>query len=177
MLLSDNMSRMAALKSMLLSERNRVALSVISAILCSVFELIFWVYLYLVVSAIYHGQTVAVYLLLMCMAVIMRYALYGLAVWQAHLAAYHIIQKVRQHLVLALAKMRIDKLRSLSRGDIEKRITDECQSLEPLIAHHGTDIINGLLMPIFMVGLLFSIDWRLALIALIPLPLAMGAQI
>ncbi|EJL6490871.1 ABC transporter ATP-binding protein [Vibrio cholerae] len=177
MLLSDNMSRMAALKSMLLSERNRVVLSVISAILCSVFELIFWVYLYLVVSAIYHGQTVAVYLLLMCMAVIMRYALYGLAVWQAHLAAYHIIQKVRQHLVLALAKMRIDKLRSLSRGDIEKRITDECQSLEPLIAHHGTDIINGLLMPIFMVGLLFSIDWRLALIALIPLPLAMGAQI
>lgn len=177
MLLSHHMSRMTALKSLLFSERNRVTLSITSAILCSVFELISWIFLYLAVTAIYHNESVTAYFLMMCLTVMGRYAFYALAVWQAHLAAYHIIQKVRQHLVRALAKMRMDKLRSLSRGDIEKRITDECQSLEPLIAHHGTDIINGLLMPLFMVGFLFYIDWRLALIALMPLPLAMTAQI
>ncbi|MBF4217647.1 ABC transporter transmembrane domain-containing protein, partial [Vibrio anguillarum] len=177
MLLSHHMSRMTALKSLLFSERNRVTLSITSAILCSVFELISWIFLYLAVTAIYHNESATAYFLMMCLTVMGRYAFYALAVWQAHLAAYHIIQKVRQHLVRALAKMRMDKLRSLSRGDIEKRITDECQSLEPLIAHHGTDIINGLLMPLFMVGLLFYIDWRLALIALMPLPLAMTAQI
>ncbi|ASU23781.1 ABC transporter permease [Vibrio qinghaiensis] len=177
MLLSHHMSRMTALKSLLFSERNRVTLSITSAILCSVFELISWIFLYLAVTAIYHNESATAYFLMMCLTVMGRYAFYALAVWQAHLAAYHIIQKVRQHLVRALAKMRMDKLRSLSRGDIEKRITDECQSLEPLIAHHGTDIINGLLMPLFMVGFLFYIDWRLALIALMPLPLAMTAQI
>ncbi|ENM5902627.1 ABC transporter ATP-binding protein [Vibrio mimicus] len=177
MLLAQSMSRMAALKSMLVSERNRVVISASSAVLCSLVEWVSWVFFYLSVMAIYHGQSPLVYLIAMAIALSVRYAFYALAVWFAHLAAYHIIQNVRQHMVRSLAKMKIDKLRSLKRGDIEKRITDECQSLEPLIAHHGTDMINGVLMPILMVGMLFYIDWRLALLALAPLPLAMVAQI
>ncbi|MEF2484175.1 ABC transporter ATP-binding protein [Vibrio mimicus] len=177
MLLAQSMSRLAALKSMLVSERNRVVISASSAVLCSLVEWVSWVFFYLSVMAIYHGQSPLVYLIAMAIALFVRYAFYALAVWFAHLAAYHIIQNVRQHMVRSLAKMKIDKLRSLKRGDIEKRITDECQSLEPLIAHHGTDMINGVLMPILMVGMLFYIDWRLALLALAPLPLAMAAQI
>ncbi|EMB49142.1 putative HLYB/MSBA FAMILY ABC TRANSPORTER [Vibrio mimicus] len=177
MLLAQSMSRMAALKSMLVSERNRVVISASSAVLCSLVEWVSWVFFYLSVMAIYHGQSPLVYLIAMAIALSVRYAFYALAVWFAHLAAYHIIQNVRQHMVRSLAKMKIDQLRSLKRGDIEKRITDECQSLEPLIAHHGTDMINGVLMPILMVGMLFYIDWRLALLALAPLPLAMVAQI
>ncbi|MFW7524926.1 ABC transporter ATP-binding protein [Vibrio ostreicida] len=176
MLLSSNMSRMAALKAMLLSERRRVGFSMISAVLCSVMELLPWLFLYFAAHTIYVGQSPTQYLLLMAITLVARYALYALAVWSAHLAAYHIIQKTRQHMVLALAKMNIDTLRCLKRGDIEKRVSDDCQSLEPLIAHHSTDIINGLLMPFLMISVLFYIDWRLALIALAPLPLAVIVQ-
>ncbi|WP_342668973.1 ABC transporter transmembrane domain-containing protein [Vibrio sonorensis] len=94
------------------------------------------------------------------------------AVWQAHLVAYHVIQKVRQFIVNALARMPSEKLHRFHRADLEKRVSDDCQKLEPLIAHHGTDIINGLILPFLMIGLLFFIDWRLAVVALIPLPLA-----
>ncbi len=176
MLLSKNMNRSTAFKVMLSSEKYRILTSISCAVLCSFVEVIPWLYLYFSLNAIYAGNSVHTYLAIMAIALIVRYALYALAVWYAHLAAYHIIQKVRQHLVEALAHMKIDKLRRLKRGDIERRIADDCQNLEPLIAHHGTDIVNGLLMPVFITALLFYIDWRLALIALAPLPLALTAQ-
>lgn len=176
MLLTKDMNRLAAFKVMLSSEKRRVWVSICSAVLCSFVEIIPWLCLYFSLNAIYEGSSPYMYLVTMAIALIVRYALYTVAIWYAHLAAYHIIQKVRQHLVMALAHMKIDKLRGLKRGDIEKRITDDCQSLEPLIAHHGTDIINGLLMPVLMTSFLFYIDWRLAIIALVPLPLALSAQ-
>ncbi|QDO84843.1 ABC transporter ATP-binding protein [Shewanella psychropiezotolerans] len=176
MLLSNDMSRMTAFKAMLSCEQRRVRISIGCAVLCSMVEMVPWLCLYFFVQAIYDQQSPYEYLVVMVGALMARYALYTLAVWYAHLAAYHIIQKIRQHMVLALANMKIDKLRSLKRGDIEKRISDDCQSLEPLIAHHGTDIINGVLMPLFMTVFLFYIDWRIALIALAPLPLALSAQ-
>lgn len=49
--------------------------------------------------------------------------------------------------------------------------------MEPLIAHHGVDIVNGVAMPLLLIGLLFVIDWRLGLVALAPLPLALLIQI
>ncbi|MBF4437048.1 ABC transporter ATP-binding protein, partial [Vibrio anguillarum] len=69
MLLSHHMSRMTALKSLLFSERNRVTLSITSAILCSVFELISWIFLYLAVTAIYHNESATAYFLMMCLTV------------------------------------------------------------------------------------------------------------
>ncbi len=170
------MNSLSAFKAMLSSEKYRVWVSLSSAVLCSLVEVIPWLCLYFSLNAIYAGSSAYTYLVVMAITLILRYLFYTLAVWYAHLAGYHIIQKVRQHLVKALAEMKIDRLRRLKRGDIERRISDDCQNLEPLIAHHGTDIVNGLLMPILITSLLFYIDWRLAMIALAPLPLALFAQ-
>ncbi|ERB63659.1 ABC transporter ATP-binding protein [Vibrio coralliilyticus OCN008] len=177
MLLSKDMRRGEALKAMLQSERRQVALSLGSAVMCSLVEVVPWVCLLLSLEAMASGESPILYLLVFVIALLGRYGLYAFAVWLAHLAAYQIIQKTRQHIVRALASMKIEQLRSQKRGDIEKRLSDDCQSLEPLIAHHGTDVINGLLMPALLTILMGYIDWRLALIALLPLPVALGVQI
>lgn len=177
MLLSKDMRRGEALKAMLQSERRQVALSLGSAVMCSLVEVVPWVCLLLSLEAMASGESPILYLLVFVIALLGRYGLYAFAVWLAHLAAYQIIQKTRQHIVRALASMKIEQLRSQKRGDIEKRLSDDCQSLEPLIAHHGTDVINGLLMPVLLTILMGYIDWRLALIALLPLPVALGVQI
>ncbi|NRF13328.1 ATP-binding cassette domain-containing protein [Vibrio coralliilyticus] len=177
MLLSKDMSRGEALKAMLQSERRQIAFSLGSAVMCSLVEVVPWVCLFLSLEAMASGESPILYLLVFVVALLWRYGLYAFAVWLAHLAAYQIIQKTRQHIVRALASMKIEQLRSQKRGDIEKRLSDDCQSLEPLIAHHGTDVINGLLMPILLTILMGYIDWRLALIALLPLPVALGVQI
>ena len=177
MLLSKEMSRGVAFKSMLQSERRQVALSLAGAVLASLVEVIPWLCLLFSLQALALKEPLSSYLIVFVVALSIRYGLYVFSVWQAHLAAYHIIQKTRQHIIRALAEMNIEQLRIQKRGDIEKRLSDDCQSLEPLIAHHGTDVINGLLMPVFLTILLGYIDWRLALIALLPLPVALVVQI
>ncbi|UXI03605.1 ATP-binding cassette domain-containing protein [Photobacterium sp. TY1-4] len=177
MLLSKDMSRTGAFRTMLQSERRQVALSLGCAVACSLVEVVPWLCLFFSLETVASGESPIPYLIVFVVALLGRYGLYAFAVWLAHLAAYQIIQKTRQHIVRALASMKIEQLRSMKRGDIEKRLSDDCQSLEPLIAHHGTDVINGLMMPVLLTILMGYIDWRLALIALLPLPVALIVQI
>ncbi|MBU2898690.1 ATP-binding cassette domain-containing protein [Vibrio hepatarius] len=177
MLLSKDMSRGEALIAMLKSERRNVIFSIGSAVLCSLVEVLPWLCLLFSLEALVSEESPILYLSIFAIALFGRYGLYAFAIWMAHIAAYQIIQKARQHIVRALASMDIEYVRSQQRGDIEKRLSDDCQGLEPLIAHHGTDVINGVLMPILLTLVLTYIDWRLALVALLPLPVALGVQI
>lgn len=144
--------------------------------LCVLAELAIWICLYAALSKYLNTQSLYFYLALMTIAICARYFFYTISVWQAHLAAYQIIQTIRQKLVGALSKMPTAKLMQYHRGDLEKRLSDDCQSLEPLIAHHTTDIITGTLLPLVLLGFMVNIDWQLGLIALSPLPLAVIAQ-
>ncbi|WP_087023129.1 ATP-binding cassette domain-containing protein [Thaumasiovibrio subtropicus] len=176
MYLTQHQNRFQALKQMLDSERQRLFLSLSSALLCTLIEIVPWISLYVGLIAVTQGESALSAFLCMAIAIVVRYGLYMVAVWQAHLVAYHVIQKVRQHMINALALLSSEQFQTYHRGDVEKRITDDTQSLEPLIAHHSTDIINGVLMPILMIGLMFFIDWRLGVIALLPLPVAAVVQ-
>ena len=176
MRLTHTMSRKQTFLTILRNEPTRVMISISCVILASIVELIPWLAIYLSAQAIVNQQPIIMHSMVILVAIIVRYTLYSTAVWQAHLVAYHVIAKIRQHIISALAYMPVEKLKDFRQADLEKRISDDCQQLEPLIAHHGTDIINGLLMPIFLTCLLFYIDWRIGLIAFIPLPIAAAIQ-
>lgn len=176
MYLTDKMSAKQALTSIIKSENKRIVYTTISAILSVVAEVITWISLYFALNSVFSTQQPSIHFALMGVAICARYFLYSVSVWQAHLAAYHIIQNLRQKLIVALSQMPTDQLVQYHRGDLEKRLNEDCQSLEPLIAHHTTDIITGILLPIALIGYMFTIDWQLGLIALIPLPLAVIAQ-
>ncbi len=176
MYLSDKMSVTQALIALLKTEKKRITYTSVSAVLCVFAELATWICLYVALSNYLNTQSLNFYLALMTIAVCVRYFFYAISVWQAHLAAYQVIQTIRQKLVRALSEMPTVKLMQYHRGDLEKRLNDDCQSLEPLIAHHTTDIITGTLLPFVLLGFMVSIDWQLGLIALSPLPLAVIAQ-
>ncbi|WP_413282434.1 ATP-binding cassette domain-containing protein [Vibrio sp. MA40-2] len=175
--LTNTMSATQVLKSILSTEKKRLSTVAISALLCTFSELLVWVSLYLIIKSLVEGQINSFYFLAITGALFVRYSLYTLSLWQAHLAAYQIIQRVRQYIVKSMAVMSADLLLTFHRGDLEKRLNDDCQNLEPLIAHHTTDIINGIVLPLLLSTFLIWIDWRLGLIALTPLPLALLAQI
>ncbi|WP_432454242.1 ABC transporter ATP-binding protein [Agarivorans sp. QJM3NY_29] len=176
MLVNQSMSRKQAFLSILKETHLRVITSIVCAVLASIIELIPWLCVYLGAQSMLAQQPIGDYVLLLSGALIIRYLLHSCALWQAHLVAYHVISKLRQHIILSLAEMPVERLKTWHRADLEKRISEDCQALEPLIAHHSTDIINGILMPILLAGLLFYIDWRIGLIAFIPLPIAASIQ-
>ncbi|WP_342668972.1 hypothetical protein [Vibrio sonorensis] len=68
MYLNESMGRGEALKSMLSTERPRMFLSIFSALLCTVVEIVPWVSLYLGANALYAGEPIYQYLLAMTFA-------------------------------------------------------------------------------------------------------------
>ena len=176
MYLTEKMNTIEVLKSILSTEKNRFSVVVISATLCAFLDFFFWVDLFLIVTTLTKNQSINLYLIIMVSILVTRYCLYAVSLWQAHITAYQIIQKLRQFIIKAMAIMPMEMLQTYHRGDLEKRINDDCQSIEPLIAHHTTDIITGLMSPLLLSSILFWIDWHLALIALSPLPLAVLVQ-
>jgi ATP-binding cassette subfamily B protein len=61
-------------------------------------------------------------------------------------------------------------------GKIKKVLYEDVEELENFIAHHIPDLVTGIVLPLIIVGYLFTVDWRMALIALLPLPLALFMQ-
>lgn len=174
--LTKNMNGLDALKAILSTEKARLLVVSISAILCTFLDFIFWIDLFLIVTAIAKHQYIQSHIVVMALILVTRYCLMTLSIYQAHITAYQIIQKLRQFIIKRIALMSIERLQTYHRGDLEKRINHDCQSIEPLIAHHSTNIIIGLMTPILLSSILFWIDWRLGMIAISPLPLAILVQ-
>lgn len=175
--LINSMSPFQVLFTVIVAEKRRMLVAALCAVCCAVLELLLWVFLFQFLQSLSSESHQPMYFVAMLFAVGVRYAFYTISVWQSHLAAYQIIQNIRQHIIHALAKMQTEELKMFHRGDLEKRVNDDCQSLEPVIAHHTTNIIIGLTQPLLLGAFLFWLDWTLALIALSPLPLALIAQI
>ncbi len=61
-----------------------------------------------------------------------------------------------------------------SSGQLMK-IIDQCvEKMESFIAHQIPDIVSALIFPLIYIGLMLKIDWRLGLMSLVPLFLAVG---
>ena len=174
--LINSMSPLQVLLTVVTAEKQRMLIAIICAVFCALLELSLWMFLFYFLQSLSSEAHQPIYIAAMIAAIVLRYGFYTASVWQSHLAAYHIIQKVRQHIVRALATMQNEELKQFHRGDLEKRVNDDCQSLEPLIAHHATNIVIGLMQPLLLGSFLGWINGSLALIALSPLPLALFAQ-
>jgi ATP-binding cassette subfamily B protein len=58
-----------------------------------------------------------------------------------------------------------------SSGRIRKIIHEDVERIENFVAHHVPDLIAGTVLPIVTITVLFFVEWRLALMTLIPLPI------
>ena len=57
-------------------------------------------------------------------------------------------------------------------GKIKKILSEDVENIELFIAHHIRDTVEGISLPIITIAYLFFVDWRMALVALIPFPIA-----
>ncbi len=125
--LVQTMTRKDAFFTMLRSETLRVFASIIFALLATLVEFIPWVAVYFAIETIMKQGSVVVHSAVIAAALLVRYLFYIAAAWQAHLVAYHVIQKVRQHMVQVLSSMPLEQLQRYKRADLEKRISNDCQ--------------------------------------------------
>ncbi|MEU4837284.1 ABC transporter ATP-binding protein [Nocardia testacea] len=76
---------------------------------------------------------------------------------------------VRRSLADKLTRVPLGWFSERTSGDIKKYLQDDVEALHYLVAHARLDFVGGLVVPLVTLLYLFTVDWRLTLVLLIPL--------
>jgi len=101
---------------------------------------------------------------------IARY-LYGLS---SHIAAYQTLHRLTNRVYQRLQGMSPSFLNRHHSGNLVARSVGDVEAIEDFIAHGIPETLLAIVIPITMSIVLLLINWQLALIALIPLPIVAG---
>ncbi|MFP6648933.1 MAG: ABC transporter ATP-binding protein [Pirellulaceae bacterium] len=101
---------------------------------------------------------------------IARY-LYGLS---SHIAAYQTLHRLTNMVYQRLQGMSPSFLNRHHSGNLVARSVGDVEAIEDFIAHGIPETLLAIVIPITMSVVLLLINWQLALIALIPLPIVAG---
>lgn len=95
-----------------------------------------------------------------------------LAYTVSHFADVDLARTLRQRLLDTVLRTPLDALTRLGSGRVKKLLQDDIAKLHQFVAHAIPDTVDGIVRPLASVTLLFALDWRVGLVALIPLVLA-----
>jgi ATP-binding cassette, subfamily B, bacterial IrtA/YbtP len=159
-------------------EWRRLTLSCALAMLAALFQLAPFVLAYLVVAQLLAPPVDAGRLWLLAglavVAVVARFAIYATALWVSHVAAYGILYRLRLRLSEKLASLPLGYVTSRRSGEIKTVMGDQVEELEIFLAHAIPDFASGAAALVASTVILVAADWRLALPALVVVPLAFG---
>lgn len=91
----------------------------------------------------------------------------------AHDAAFDILYNLRVKLMEKLGKIPSGYFTSTTQGDIKKVLSDDVEQIEAFTAHHITDVAAAIATPLFTILFLFSMNWILTLVTLIPIVISL----
>ncbi len=112
---------------------------------------------------LYAGVLLAAYL--------MRAVCRGISLGVAHIAAWRFVGELTLKLYDKLEQLSLRYYQDKQTGDLMSRLGNDARQFELLIAHSIPDLVSNLLVIAGVCIMLFTINVRLALITLIPVPL------
>jgi len=106
-------------------------------------------------------------------AVVLRYIFVVSSFVFSHIAAFDLLYIIRTKLTVHIGRLPMGFWSNNSSGRVRKTIQEDVERIENFVAHHVPDVISGSVLPLCTITVLFFADWRMALAALIPLPLGL----
>jgi ATP-binding cassette, subfamily B, bacterial len=102
---------------------------------------------------------------------ILRAGLQFLRSYMAHVAGWSVVADVRKHLYEHLQRLTLRFYEDKQTGQLMSRVVNDTDLFEQLIAHAVPDVLVNVLTLVGTSIVLFSLNWQLALLSLIPIPL------
>jgi ATP-binding cassette, subfamily B, bacterial len=102
---------------------------------------------------------------------IARAVLQFLRSYMAHLAGWGVVADLRKHLYDHIQRLTLRFYEDRQTGQLMSRVINDTDLFEALIAHAVPDVTVNILTLVAVSVVLFNINWRLALLSLIPIPL------
>lgn len=107
--------------------------------------------------------------IMIALAVILRFVLFGCSGVAAHKGAYGALFKVRCMVIERMAKVHLGALSERKTGDIKTVLNEDIEKLELFLAHNLPDLVCYLVGPVVIFVYLLTVNVPLALISLVPL--------
>ena len=116
------------------------------------------------------------------LSTILQLTLLGLAVYLAkagltflrmylsHVAGWGVVADVRKYIYERMQRFSLRFYEDKQTGQLMTRVMDDSGQFEDLIAHAVPDVFVSFVMLVGVLLVLFSLNWRLALLSLIPIP-------
>ena len=104
---------------------------------------------------------------------IVRACFYTAALSMSHKATFSILKEIRGRVLDKLPKMPLGTIVDLSSGKIKQIIVDQIESMETPLAHLLPEMTSNIMGPVCILIYLFALDWRMALLSLISIPIGL----
>lgn len=104
---------------------------------------------------------------------ILRYLFHAISTTLSHKATFQVIARVRKSLTKKLVALPMGYLHDMPSGAMKNTIVEKVDSIEPTLAHMLPEMTANLLGPFCILIYLFLTDWRMGLVSLVTIPIAM----
>lgn len=177
-------SSLEALKWLLIiagNQKKRLITSMVLAVSQVIFSLVPFVVIYHFLVVVVANESITVMsfwwlALVAVVAVLMKFSCLIMSLFLSHKAAFQLLFDLRRLVVANLGDMPLKHFNKKSSSVMQKIVGEDIQRIEVFIAHHLPDMAAAIISPVVVVFSLLFLDWRLALAALVPLPLALIVQ-
>lgn len=174
---TDRSTTMARLGVLTADQRGRYAASIALAVVGVAAGMVPYLVVAALVVALLSGEQSLAYYLGGCAIAVAGYVIkVAFATWStslSHTATYQVLRSVRQRLMSKLSRLSLGDVQSMPSGKLKDLIVDRVEGLETTLAHMVPEITANAVAPVALLIYVAVLDWRMALISLITLPIGM----
>ena len=105
---------------------------------------------------------------------LLRSCLYALALSMSHKATFSTLKRIREQILAKLPRMPLGTVMDTSSGEMKQVIVDQVESMERPLAHLLPEMTSNIFGPVCIFIYLFILDWRMALLSLVSIPVGMA---
>ena len=102
-----------------------------------------------------------------------RIILHSISTTCSHVATFHVLAEIRKEMCDKLSKLPLGFVKDTPSGSLKNIMVERLDSIETTLAHILPEFTGNLLAPLCVFIYMLTIDWRMALISLITLILAL----
>ncbi|MBR5950270.1 MAG: hypothetical protein IKZ87_02435, partial [Actinomycetaceae bacterium] len=156
---------------------SRFIASILFAVLAVAAEITPYYFLGTIIRALLDGNRdwnfYLTYTSYIALAWLVRYIFHGISTSLSHAATFKVLADMRLALAEKLARAPLGVVLARSSGEYKNIIVERIDSIEPTLAHVVPELISRLLAPIAVFTYMLFIDWRVALLSLLTIPIGM----
>lgn len=91
----------------------------------------------------------------------------------SHVSAFSTISAIRRRMADKLTRVPMGYVLDTPSGKLKNILVEKVDSIETTLAHLLPEMTSNLLVPVAVVAFMFVLDWRMALVALVTLPVGL----